>query len=125
MIRTLRIVSISVPVSDQDEALRFYTDVLGFELRGDAEAWPGARAVEIGLPGTGITIVLLPHGSEIPMAMRVETDDVQSAHAQIVDAGVRLHNEHVLHLDGSPPMFHFEETDGNGLVFLQRERSEQ
>lgn len=30
--------SITVPVTDQDAAIAFYVDVLGFELRGAAEA---------------------------------------------------------------------------------------
>jgi catechol 2,3-dioxygenase-like lactoylglutathione lyase family enzyme len=34
---TTRVLSVSVPVSDQDAALRFYTEVLGCRLRTDVE----------------------------------------------------------------------------------------
>ena len=44
---TTTVLSVSVPVADQDAALRFYTGVLGCELRTDVEVWPDARLVEV------------------------------------------------------------------------------
>lgn len=41
MTMTARVLSVSMPVADQDAALAFYTDVLGCELRTDVEVWPG------------------------------------------------------------------------------------
>lgn len=38
MAKTTRVLSVSVPVSDLDAALKFYIDVLGCELRYDSEA---------------------------------------------------------------------------------------
>jgi catechol 2,3-dioxygenase-like lactoylglutathione lyase family enzyme len=52
MTMTTRVLSVSVPVADQNAALRFYTEVLGCELRTDVEVWPGARLVEVVPPGT-------------------------------------------------------------------------
>ena len=109
----------SVPVRDQDEALAFYTGVLGCEVRLDAEAWPGARIVEVVPPGSSVGIVLLPADSEIPLAVRLGTPDADAAHARIREAGVVLHNEEVLHLEAAPPMFSFTDPDGNGLVYLE------
>ncbi len=117
-----RIVSISLRVTDQDEAIRFFTDVLGFELTSDVEAWPGARWVELSLPDSEVTVALLPPDSEIPIAIRLETPDAEAAHRRVSEAGVVLHNEHVLHLDGNPPMFHFNDPDGNEFVYLQSTR---
>jgi predicted enzyme related to lactoylglutathione lyase len=37
------VVGVSVPVADQDAALGFYAEVLGWELRTDVEVWPGPR----------------------------------------------------------------------------------
>ncbi len=37
MTKTTRVLSVSIPVADQDAALRFYTEVLGCELQFDAE----------------------------------------------------------------------------------------
>jgi hypothetical protein len=46
----------------------------------------------------------------------------EAAYRRVSDAGVLLHNDHVLHLDGNPPMFHFSDPDGNDLVYLQSTR---
>ena len=43
---TTRVLSVTVPVPDQDRALAFYRDVLGCEIRYDGEPWPGARLVD-------------------------------------------------------------------------------
>lgn len=116
---TKRVLSVSMPVDDQDRALRFYTEVLGFELRTDVEVWPGARLVEVVPPGSSVGLVLLPPDSEIPMAVRMATDDAQGAYDQLQSTGATMHNDEVLRLDGMPPMFFFDDPDGNGLVYIQ------
>ena len=116
---TTRVLSVSIPVTDQDAALRFYIDVLGCELRTDLEVWPGARLVEVVPPGSEVGLVLLPPDSEIPMAVRMGTSDADAAYRRLQGAEVRLYNDEVLHLDGYPPMFFFADPDGNGLVYLQ------
>ena len=119
MTMTTRVKSVTIPVADQDQALRFYTEVLGCELRTDIEVWPGARLVEVVPPGSHVGLVLLPPDSEIPVAVRLGTTDAEAAHARLRDAGVTLHNDEVIHLEGAPPMFFFADPDGNGLVYLE------
>ncbi|WKG03528.1 VOC family protein [Mycolicibacterium sp. HK-90] len=109
----------SLPVADQDRALAFYVEVLGCEVRIDVEVWPGARLVEVVPPGSSVGIVLLPPDSPIPIAVRLGTSDAETAHTQLREAGATLHNAEVLRMDGMPPMFHFADPDGNGLVYLQ------
>src|ERR1700678_264615 len=121
MTMTTKIQSVSVPVADQDRALKFYTEVLGCELRTDFEVWPGARFVEVVPPGSSVGIVLLPPDSPLPMAVRMGTSDADAAYARSGEAGATLHNDEVLHLDGSPPMFYFSDLDGNGLVYMEEE----
>lgn len=116
---TTRVLSVTMPVADQDQALRFYTEVLGCKLRTDIEVWPGARLVEVVPPGSNVGLVLLPPDSEIPVAVRLGTTDAEAAHARLRDAGATLHNDQVLHLDGAPPMFFFADPDGNGLVYME------
>ncbi len=99
MAMTTRVVSVSIPVTDQDAALRFYVDVLGCELRTDREVWPGARLVEVVPPGSDVGLVLLPQDSEIPMAVRMERH-AEAAHRRLQNADVLLHNDEVIHLDG-------------------------
>jgi catechol 2,3-dioxygenase-like lactoylglutathione lyase family enzyme len=119
MTMTTRVLSVTMPVADQDQALRFYTEVLGCKLRTDIEVWPGARLVEVVPPGSSVGLVLLPPDSEIPVAVRLGTTDAEAAHARLREAGATLHNEQVVHIDGAPPMFFFADPDGNGLVYLE------
>ncbi len=119
MTMTTRVLSVSVPVADQDAALRFYTDVLGCELRTDVEVWPGARLVEVVPPGSSVSLVLLPPDSQIPVAIRLGTADVEQAFTAVRESGVTVHNEELVRLEGVPPMFSFTDPDGNGLVYLE------
>ncbi len=123
MTMTTRIQSVTMPVADQDQALRFYTEVLGCELRTDIEVWPGARLVEVVPPGSSVGLVLLPPDSEIPVAVRLGTTDAEAAHARLRQAGAALHNDEVVHLEGAPPMFFFSDPDGNGLVYMEEPAS--
>ena len=55
-----------VPVADPDEALTFYRDALGLEVRDDV-ASDGFRWVTVGAPGQDLGIVLFqPHGGLSP-----------------------------------------------------------
>lgn len=118
---TTKILSVSVPVPDQDAALKFYTEVLGCELRTDFEVWPGARLVEVAPPGSSVSIMLLPPDSEIPVAVRLGTPDARHAHEVIKEAGVTLHNPEVISVGDGPEMFSFTDPDGNGLVYIEDE----
>ncbi|MGW7434267.1 VOC family protein [Streptomyces sp. NPDC054861] len=52
------IASATLYVSDQDEALAFYRDVLGFELVTDVDMGQGARWLEVRPSGAQTSIVL-------------------------------------------------------------------
>lgn len=119
MTMTTRVLSVSIPVPDQDRALAFYTEVLGCEVRIDVEVWPGARVVEVVPPGSDVGLVLLPPDSEVPVAVRLGTTDAETAYRRLRAAGVRLDDDEVLHLEGAPPMFSFADPDGNGLVYME------
>lgn len=119
MMMTTRVLSVSVPVADQDAALKYYTEVLGCELRIDMEVWPGARMVEVVPPGSSVSLVLLPPDSEIPVAIRLGTSDAQQAHDIVRGSGVTVHNEEVIRMEGVPAMFSFTDPDGNGLVYME------
>jgi len=119
MTMTTKVLSVSVPVADQDAALKFYTEVLGCVLRTDVEVWPGARMVEVVPPGSSVSLVLLPPDSQIPVAIRLGTSDAQHALDKVREAGVTLHNEELVRMEGVPAMFSFTDLDGNGLVYLE------
>jgi predicted enzyme related to lactoylglutathione lyase len=59
---TLTVSTMFIPVHDPDEALGFYRDALGLEVRNDVAAH-GFRWVTVGAPGQDVEIVLFqPHG---------------------------------------------------------------
>ncbi len=45
-------------VADQNTMVEFFVDKLGFEIRTDAEMWPGARWVEVAPKGERTGLVL-------------------------------------------------------------------
>jgi catechol 2,3-dioxygenase-like lactoylglutathione lyase family enzyme len=119
MAMTTRVMSVTMPVADQDRALAFYTEVLGCELVTDVEMWPGARLIEVVPPGSSVGFVLLPPDSEIPVAVRMGTSDARAAYARLREAGATLHNDDLVTMPGVPAMFFFADPDGNGLVYLE------
>lgn len=121
---TTRVLSVTVPVPDQDRALAFYRDVLGCDVRYDGEPWPGARLVEVVPPGSTVGIVLLPADGEIPVAVRLGTPDAAAAFDTVGRAGVDVYNEGPLTVGDGSPMFFFDDPFGNGLVFVEESPSE-
>src|SRR5258708_40102736 len=63
MIRGVKIVSI--PVSNQDVALQFYTEKIGFKVATDQPFGPGQRWIELLIPGAETSLALFtPPGQE-------------------------------------------------------------
>lgn len=59
---TVNVSAMFIPVNDPDEALGFYRDALGLEVRNDVAA-EGFRWVTVGAAGQDVDIVLFqPHG---------------------------------------------------------------
>ena len=52
--------TVVVPVSDQDRAVTFYVDTLGFEKRTDVPFGNGYRWVEVAPEGVETTIAIVP-----------------------------------------------------------------
>ena len=97
---TIRLHLTSVFVDDQDEALRFYTEVLGFEPRTDEPIGNGERWLTVGAKGQDVELLLEPSGHPavapyrdalaadgIPLAS-FAVDDVQSEYERLRAAGV-------------------------------------
>ena len=63
---TVTVSAMFIPVHDPDEALVFYRDALGLEVRNDVAA-EGFRWVTVVAPGQDVNIVLSqPHGGRSP-----------------------------------------------------------
>ena len=114
--------TVTVPIADQQRALDFYRDVLGFETAIDTQFGPGQRWIEVAPEGGGTTIALPPRGDVPPgidTGIRLSTRNAESDHAALRSAGVDVDDE-VLNLPGVPPMFSFRDPDGNTLYVVEQ-----
>ncbi len=122
--RISKISTVCVPVSDQDRAIAFYTETLGFEKRVDVPFGDGYRWVEV-VPGdadTTIAIVPPPPGKptgDIETGISLQTDDIDALHAELKSRGVDIDAE-VSRMSGPvPPLCWFRDPDGNRLLIVE------
>lgn len=112
--------TVSVQVDDQDAALAFYVETLGFTKLRDNPTPGGGRWIELA-PGEQSVIVSLepaaPAVSRGPIGIRFSTDDTQAAHGALRDAGVDT--DEILRWPGVPPMFAFRDPDGNAFSITE------
>jgi catechol 2,3-dioxygenase-like lactoylglutathione lyase family enzyme len=111
-------------VADQDAAIAFYTEKLGFELRADVRfgAQGEFRWVEVAPPGSKARLALNPPMGGEPggAAIGVETADIRCEHARLTEAGgVDLDPVPDADMGGAPPMFSLRDPDGNSVWVVQ------
>ena len=121
--RINKINTVVVPVADQDRAIDFYVDKLGFEKRTDIPFGNGYRWVEVGPGEAETTIALAPPPEGRPTGNRetgigVQTDDIDAYHAELQAAGVDVDAE-VSRMGGPvPPLFWLRDPEGNTLMVV-------
>ena len=116
------VMTVGVPVSDQDRALEFYLGKLGFEKRRDVPLPQfGGRWIEVAPSDATITLALVPAREGAPTGVqtgiRLKTDDADGVHARLQERGVDVGE--LLRWQGVPPMFSFRDQDGNGLEIVE------
>ncbi len=115
-----------VPVGDQDKAIAFFLDKLGFEKRTDIQMGRGNRWVEVAPPGaeasTTISLAQPPEGESPGIETRIAfaSDDVDADHARLKGQGVDVDQAVSRMGDPVPPMFFFRDPDGNSFLIVQR-----
>jgi len=100
--------TITVQVTDQDKALEFYIQKLGFEKRADMPMGPDHRWIEVAPPGAQTRILLYKATLEAPGAdsyevaqakigkstgMVFEVDDIEATFALLKSKGVLIIDE--------------------------------
>ena len=110
-------------VSDQDAALAFYTDKLGFELRADVRfgEHDDGRWLEVAPRGSSARLALNPPMFDQPggSSIGVETADVLGEHARLrAIGGIDLDAE-PMRVPGAPLMFMLRDPDGNHVVVVE------
>ncbi len=96
--------TVSIFVSDQQRAKRFYTEVLGFELRSEAPLYPGSEALWIAVAPKGAhteAILYLPdenweHYQQVvgqSQALTLTVNDMNALVADLKAKGVTFDQE--------------------------------
>lgn len=115
--------TIAINVTDQEETLRFFVNTLGFEKRLDAHITPTLRWIEVGTPGatTSIAINLADDTSAgTDTGVRFVVPNAASEHTAMNGSGVVTSG--LLQWDGVPPMFSFDDPDGNRFYVVEEQQ---
>jgi catechol 2,3-dioxygenase-like lactoylglutathione lyase family enzyme len=116
--------TIAIKVANQDDAVGFYVDTLGFEKRLDARIGPTTRWIEVAPPRSTTSIAL--NASDRPAdvgsdtGIRFTVPDAQAEHALMGDRGVTVGD--LMRRDGVPPMFTLDDPDGNRFYVVEEMR---
>ena len=108
-------------VADQDAAIAYYTDKLGWEVRADVGFGEGHRWVEVAPRDSTARLALNPpmEGEPGGGSIGVETADVKAEYEHLksvdgVQVGDMMGGE-----DNVPPMFSIVDPDGNYLWVVE------
>jgi len=112
-------------VSDQDAAMDFYTEKLGFEVRGDERFGENdeMRWLEVAPPGSVARLALNPPMGDEPggSTIAVETRDVIAEHARLGAVGGIDLDPEPMQTPGAPLMFMLRDPDSNTVVVVEVE----
>lgn len=110
-------------VADQDAALAFYTEKLGFEVRGDTRfgEHDEMRWLEVAPPGSRARLALNPPMGDEPggSSIGVETKDVLGEHARLSAIGGIDVDPEPMRTPGAPLLFMLRDPDGNTVVIVE------
>jgi catechol 2,3-dioxygenase-like lactoylglutathione lyase family enzyme len=115
---------VALPSPDQDKALEFYRDTLGFEVRMDETFADGQmRWIEVVPPGSSTAIAIAPPppggATSVESGIIISTDDIEADHKALKDAGVDVDDEIMRNEPPVPPMFELRDPNGNSLMIVQ------
>ncbi len=110
-------------VADQDAALAFYTEKLGFEVRGDMRFGENGenRWLEVAPPGSRARLALNPPMGHEPGggAIGVGTADVVGEHKRLSAIGGIDLDPEPMRTPGAPLLFMLRDPDGNHVVVVE------
>jgi catechol 2,3-dioxygenase-like lactoylglutathione lyase family enzyme len=110
--------TVAIDVRDPNAALDFYVDTLGFEKRLDAGLGPGMRWIEVAPPGATTSLALnIGARAGTDTGIRFTVPDADAEHVAMTSRGVAAGD--VLRWDGVPPMYTFDDPDGNRFYIVE------
>jgi catechol 2,3-dioxygenase-like lactoylglutathione lyase family enzyme len=120
-IGSMRVESVSVPVSDQERAKSFYVDTLGFELLVDSTWREGMRWSEVAPERSTTSLMLVSwQAGMLPGMYRVivmATDDIRAIHEELLARGIDFELPPTQTPRGTQAMF--RDPFGNPLMFWE------
>jgi len=121
MIESVQIESVSVPVSDQDQAKDFYVNTLGFELLVDNTWREGMLWSEVAPQNSATSLMLVTWSAcMLPSMYRVivlATEDIPGIHEELVTKGIDFELPPTETPRGTQAMF--RDPDGNALLLWE------
>ncbi len=112
----------SIPVTDQDRALAFYSEKLGFRLLTDQPFSEKQRWIEIGISGAETRLVLFRTDKGIQpgtlMNLTFWADDVEATARELKSKGVEFVMEPAKQEWGTTSIF--KDLDGNRFVLSSK-----
>lgn len=116
---------ISIPVSDQDRAKKFYVEVLGFKELADMQMKPDMRWIHLTPPDGGATITLVTWFPTMPpgslRGLVLEVDDIDTRHKELAAQG---HNSpEGIQAEPWGRYVTVNDPDGNGIVLQTSTRN--
>ncbi|GLV60469.1 hypothetical protein KDH_72880 [Dictyobacter sp. S3.2.2.5] len=133
----MRIYITSIPIADYDQALTFYTEILGFQKKRDIELGPGARFITVVSPEEpdGAELLLEPNASYPGMKALREAlaedgipitsfavDDIQAEYERLLKLGVTFTQQPLS--QGGPATAVFDDTNGNLIQIVELKKGE-
>ena len=110
-------------VADQDAALAFYTEKLGYEVRGDTRFGENGemRWLEVAPPGSTARLALNPPMGGQPGggSIGVGTADVLGEHARLSEIGGIDLDPKPMRTPGAPLLFMLRDPDGNHIAVVE------
>lgn len=123
MPQVTRVGRVVVPVTDQDEAIAFYTSKLGFALIADMPFGDGDRWIELAPPGGGANVAFGPVRNDFqpgrPTGILLSSPDPAADRAELAGLGVDVDPDVMGGGGGVPVMFSFRDQDKNQLMIVQ------
>ncbi len=110
---------VGVPVRDQDKALAFWTQKIGFQVATDQPMGDGQRWIELKVPGAQTCLVLFtPEGHEDRIgtfhSISFTVDDMDRTYAELTERGVEFAQPPKKEGWGTSAIF--KDPDGNSFV---------
>ena len=114
-----KIATVAIYVEDQEKALEFWRDRMGFEVRAQESMGKGGFWLEVAPKGAGSRLVLYPKSmmtnwQELKPSIVFECADIQATYESLKSKGVEFLDKPTKMSWGSSAQF--RDTDGNEFL---------